>query len=173
MQRPPSFAIYSEAVDEVDRWATNFHLCFSKVSFPGIILPPFVMSYFAYFVTNLGEDAFHLPSLAWYVCSAVECILLYRIFHFFRLPFEWRTPFGYLIACSIQFPCVYFHMMVAACSLNFLIGSCRILMSFAKDIKNDLYFLNKNSETNLNRVQLKVKLSEFIEFHAKIKQLRT
>lgn len=64
-------------------------------------------------------------------------------------------------------------MLVAACSLNFLIGSCCILMSFAKDIKNDLYFLNKNSEIKLNRAELKMKLNEFIEFHVKIKQLRT
>lgn len=98
---------------------------------------------------------------------------IFIFFIFVRLPFEWRTPFGYLIAYFIQFPCAYFQMLVAACSLNILIGSCRILMSFVKDIENDLYSFNKNTETKLNRAELKVQLNEFIEFHVKIKQLRT
>lgn len=91
-----------------------------------------------------------------------------KIFIVFRLPFEWKNPSTFLIAYFIQFPTVYYLILTAGCSLNVLIVSCIILIAFVKDIKNDLEYLKENK---LDETKLLKKLIEFIDFHAKIKQL--
>lgn len=65
VESPISTAINREATEKVDTWAENFYFGFTKIIFPGIVLPLLVMSYFVYFTNSLGSHAFHLPILVW------------------------------------------------------------------------------------------------------------
>lgn len=72
---------------------------------------------------------------------------------FLRLPFNWRTPHGYLIALSIEsivITCIIFSSFPHIC---FFIGSCWSISSFMDDIHSDLAVLivtkkrlNRNDE---------------------------
>lgn len=63
-----SFAaeIYQKSIEKTDKWAKYFYFVFTKITFPGTVLPPLIMSYFAYFKTESGSSAFELPFLVWY-----------------------------------------------------------------------------------------------------------
>lgn len=83
------------------------------------------------------------------------------------MPFDWKNPICYFIVFVTQFVSFYFLLYCCTCIISFLIGSCLILISFTEDMKTQLGSLK---QTNGRLENLKI-LSEFIESHAKAKQL--
>lgn len=83
------------------------------------------------------------------------------------MPFDWKTPICYFIVFVTQFVSFYFLLYCCTCIISFLIGSCWILISFTEDMKTQLGSLK---QTNGHLENQKI-LSEFIESHAKAKQL--
>lgn len=79
------------------------------------------------------------------------------------MPFEWRTPYGYLIALTIEsivITCIIFSSFPHIC---FFIGSCLSISSFMDDIQNDLTALmltkrglNRNDERVLKQSLCKI-----------------
>lgn len=89
-----------------------------------------------------------------------------------RLPFNWKTPSGYLIAFLLQAVSIFCVAQTCACNLNLLFGSCEMLISFTKDIKEQLEYLSflcANNQSEEQQTELKQKLSEFIQFHSTAK----
>lgn len=84
-----------------------------------------------------------------------------------RLPYDWRTPLGCTMAFIHQF--ISFSYLLHCCTIvvTFLIGSCAILQTFTADMKSHLKALNHKRTT---KGQLEI-ISEFVEFHATVKQL--
>lgn len=89
----------------------------------------------------------------------------------FRFPFNWKTPFGYLVAyilnCCATFCVIYGHYMVFC----FLIGSSWLTITCVKDITNDLNNLTVKRLTHESQQQLKRSLINIIQFHSDAKQL--
>ncbi|XP_055297011.1 putative odorant receptor 71a [Sitodiplosis mosellana] len=150
LEDPKSAAIYANVNEKVETWTEITYFALVKLSIPGIMLPKFIISFYLYFSTTLGEDTFSLPFPMW-------------------LPFDWKTPHGYLIAYAIQYAAVYYVFHAAVCHLGFLIGSCEILMAFAMDLKQEFNTLVEKPDEN--QTELKKKLSKFIQFHCSAKQL--
>lgn len=88
-------------------------------------------------------------------------------FHFcsLSLPFDWKTPFGYLFAFVISSNACYAYIFSLCPMIYFLIGSCWLFVEAAEDITEDLSLLQKND------ARLKRQLCDIIRFHAEAKQL--
>lgn len=90
--------------------------------------------------------------------------------NFGRLPFDWRNPLLY----TILFCTLYIEFILAthfiACVASIFAGLCVMLITFAKDLKQDLcsFQLADGAE---NSSEFQVKLCQFVEFHSNVKQL--
>lgn len=90
--------------------------------------------------------------------------------NFGRLPFDWRNPLLY----TILFCTLYIEFILAthfiACVASIFAGLCVMLITFAKDLKQDLcsFQLEDGAE---NSSEFQVKLCQFVEFHSNVKQL--
>lgn len=92
-------------------------------------------------------------------------------FYFIRLPSEWKTPVGYSIVLSIEFTGAYYINHIAACYISTLIASCYIIFNFCDDIKNEIHAFDNGIKFGENNVELMKRVSDFVEFHAAVKQL--
>lgn len=89
-----------------------------------------------------------------------------------RLPFDWHTPFGYFVAAFIQ-------IIAAICTNVFLIGvacpflgACWLIISFSKDITNDLAHLKVRKLSNeKHREKLKQDFCRVFKLHSDAMQL--
>lgn len=90
------------------------------------------------------------------------------------MPFNWRTPLGYLAALSFEYillrsSFVFFHSLVC-----FYIGSCLLLKTFVEDITNDIRSLNAidNKKSDGNRTkEIRTIFANVVQDHAALKQL--
>lgn len=73
-QSQVSRKIYEEMNAFVEKWSYIIDLAFNKVSTASISVPCFVLSYFLYFATDLGQDAFILPFRVWWICLKIYSI---------------------------------------------------------------------------------------------------
>lgn len=65
LKSPTSKSIYMEANIFVEKWSSIIYVLFTKASVPIMILPLLILSYFLYFTTDLGRNAFQLPFVIW------------------------------------------------------------------------------------------------------------
>lgn len=63
-----------------------------------------------------------------------------------RWPFDWRTPFGYLVALIGQCAAAGSMITVSFPFLNMIFGSCWIFIVIAGDITNDVAAFNDTVE---------------------------
>lgn len=66
---PISKKYYEKVSRRIGYWVTFFDITINKLTIPGVMLPSFVMSYFNYYTTDMGGDAFNLPFPMWCVES--------------------------------------------------------------------------------------------------------
>lgn len=82
-----------------------------------------------------------------------------------RLPFDWKNPFGYLVAISMESVGVYYILYSTSCVMGLSVGLSYILISFVKDIKEDL--LQFEGDASMKEKEkaklLPKKLIEFLE----------
>lgn len=89
----------------------------------------------------------------------------------FRLPYDWKSPIGYLVAIfaqflSIRFPIQYIGFFFAFAFSAFMFG-----ISSVKDLKDKLHSINGMTGNKKSRRKMYKKFSEFIRTHANTKQL--
>lgn len=60
---PESKKLYKEESDKVDKWIGLYHTAIVKVTIPLGGLPIAIYSYYTYYTTDMGADAFQLPFL--------------------------------------------------------------------------------------------------------------
>lgn len=63
-----------------------------------------------------------------------------------RMPFDWRTPFGYLIAFSFQAVYCTYALHLTASILVLLFGNCFIMITLADELKEELGTLNESNK---------------------------
>lgn len=88
----------------------------------------------------------------------------------FRMPFNWKTPIGYLVTFSYEYLSIFYVGIFCACNLLFPASFCWLISTFILDIQSELSDLNENYEMSGNSVQLNEKLCRFIELHQIAKQ---
>lgn len=87
------------------------------------------------------------------------------------MPFDWKTPIGYIIALTLQYFGLAYLYSFTAFILSIEIGCYLLAMEFIIDIKNDLNFFNEIAKSKKNQSQLSSRLPDSIQFHIRLKQL--
>lgn len=101
------------------------------------------------------------------VVDSIDCFFFLKK----RLPFDWRTPFGYLIALFIECMAVFSIIQTTIPLTCFFIGSCWILAAFAKDITSDLSGWNVGRLLGQRPAIDKMRLCHIVQIHSDTKQL--
>lgn len=82
------------------------------------------------------------------------------------------TPFGYLVALTIEGIVAISTVLMGAPPLCFLIGACVLLSAFAKDIANDLVNFNANAVVSEHSIAaFKSRFGNILQEFADTKQL--
>lgn len=94
-------------------------------------------------------------------------------FNLSRLPFNWKTPIGYLAAALIQSATITFATELFIIILVKTIGLCLFVTDFALDLEQDLHRFNsdlieRNDErfSTFKRIDMKTKLIHIILFQS-------
>lgn len=95
----------------------------------------------------------------------------------FRMPFNWRTPYGYAIVLFLQIADVSSVLYCATLLFAFFIGSCWLCIVFVKDVANDLDSLNSvnatngNASNNNNDRLMTERFFNVVQYYCDVKQL--
>lgn len=171
-QNPIAEAEYIKINLNIEQISKIFNLLLTKLTTTGIILPCVIITAINYFIFDLGEDSFYLPIPVMYVWNFIsykrdQVITIF----FFRTPFNWKTPFGYLILLSFVCSSVLsmaFCMLPIAC---FVIGSYLLMISIIKDItKNDFRILS-DGISNENFLGMSRQFCSLMQKFSQLKQL--
>lgn len=73
---PASAAIYTDVNERIDKLVPIFMFISVDLTLPPVFLPNFIKSYYLYFFTDSGADAFELPFPNWLVI-----FLVISVFH--------------------------------------------------------------------------------------------
>lgn len=192
---------YTEFNGKLELGSEIFNFVMAKTSFAVSVVPYLFLTIGNYFIFKKGDESYILPFFfreflkkkgnsdsqsAAQISQSVKChqksavidwrkieqILIFGFYHS-RLPFDWKTPLGYLVA--------YFIVSVAAfCTFNcaylfccFLIGSCWLSVTMVTDITSDLDALNVSQITHDTRQKLTRCIINIVQFHSDAKQLRS
>lgn len=68
LQYPSSMALFNKTNRQVENVGEILIIVIAKVSLPCATLPKLLTCFFAYFITDLGNDSFELPFPMWFVC---------------------------------------------------------------------------------------------------------
>lgn len=116
------------------------------------VLPKIIVSISAYFTIELGHTALELPFPCWF-------------------PFDWRSPFGYAVACALEYILIRYVFIFAVFCVCFEIAFALLLTSITNDIKNCVKLLNAKTKAKRRRSKLAEQLGDFVQFHSHTKQL--
>lgn len=89
-----------------------------------------------------------------------------------RIPFNWRSPFGYSIIVTIQYIIEACVLLIAGCAVVFAIGNYLFLITMSKLLlKVRLSSISQNAGDESERRCLIERPIEFLKFHSRVKQL--
>lgn len=88
-----------------------------------------------------------------------------------RLPFPWRSPFGYFIAVGLQIVTTSYVLLFVTSVMSFTLGSFLFAFSFTKDVSNKLRSLNQMAKNGQCEAEISKEFAAFILLHSRIKQL--
>lgn len=92
-------------------------------------------------------------------------------FNILRLPYNWKTPFGYAIAFFGTYAGMSASLFSCTPIMCFVIASCYLIATFLTDIKSDLSGLNASKTRKMNCQKLEKRLSNIIRQFCSIEQL--
>lgn len=88
-----------------------------------------------------------------------------------RFPFDWKSPFEYLMAMAIQIIATTYSFTIAACILSLSVGFTLFLFAMSKVAKISVICINQKAGDKTARKRILEQLIEFLEFHSRMKQL--
>lgn len=153
-QYPTSTAIYKNLDDIIELTCKALHFVLAKISFLGVMLPKLFKTAIYHIFVDSADGQYFLT------CPVM-------------IPFNWQTPFGYLIASFIQFAAAFAVSLSATAVLGFLVGSCWLFIDTIRDITTDFEHFNFNvnrSSGQSNRI-MKMRFCKIIAFYSDAKQL--
>lgn len=94
---------------------------------------------------------------------------------FCRFPFDWKTPFGYLVGVSIQGVSMWSVVFCVHNALCLLVGLCWIMIAFIIDIETEFKTLNKKYRHKngqfIKYKEFRQQFYQIVQFHSDVKQL--
>lgn len=83
-ENPKSTKMYENNVHLVEKVSEIIYFIAINIGVPGFLLPKLIVSYFVYFTTDSGRDAFELPFDMWYAIKRTITVWFFTcssIFH--------------------------------------------------------------------------------------------
>lgn len=147
-----SATIHNDLIERIERMSKFTHLIMVDISTASTLISPLLITFVNYFVYGMGDDSFRFDGALWF-------------------PFDKNKPAGFLMA--VLFQCltvrgVFCCVTPIACVY---IGSCWSIVTFLKDIANDMSLFKKRKLTNANRQALTESFYNFVRFHANVQEL--
>ena len=90
------------------------------------------------------------------------------------MPFEWRTPIGYIVAWAAQFVGCLAIMLACISYYGFIYASCWFFISIAQYITTDLTAVQsvKIHNGNENGAEMRERFYDIIKIYSNAKELR-
>lgn len=88
-----------------------------------------------------------------------------------RLPFDFKSPVGYTVACALECVMCWTQFMISSCLASAGIVAFLLGLAVTKDLTNALCIIQKNIKIKRNRLKGVIKLYRFIELHSSVKEL--
>lgn len=175
--------VYNELTAKIERMFRVLDIYLVKMSLFGVTVPPLLNSAANYYVYDLKDESFLMPrpmmcvgnylEFQWKKYRPDRYLTLMSFFSFLkRLPFDWKTPSGYLVAWIFQFVGYFCTIFYGPAFIGLYLGSCWLFVAFAKDLANDLRQSNGNKISRREYRELKAKFCRTVHLYAKLKQLR-
>lgn len=146
--------MYVELNEKIERMSKHVYSIFVEASLVGLVMPPLLITLVNYFIYDLSEESYFLPTPVMYVNDHFKHYFvgkkLDEILFCKRMPFDWHTPFGYFMTYLTEFGASVATFLCVASIICFLIGSCWLFIHFAKDIADDLSILNAGEISSNN-----------------------
>lgn len=170
-----SHAVYIEVIEKIEKMSKFIHFALFKMSFGSGVLVLLLGPMFNYFILDMGADS--VPDVQYMYLHRNSWITPIKINQISsnshsRLPFDYKTPFGFVLLTLLQFPwsfCLIFSAVPVIC---FLIGSCWLLVSFVKDIQNELDLLHTTAMSEQGRLNVTERFCNLVLTYSNVKQLR-
>lgn len=89
----------------------------------------------------------------------------------FRLPFNWKTLIGYLLAEILIIIYAICSFLIIGNSVCFFCGFCWLYISFADDISSDIIALNDSEVSQRVDKELVERFINIVQLHVDVKQL--
>lgn len=166
--------IYCKSNEKIERMSGLMGKYFAKLQIIPQSIIFFLRANLNYYIFDLGEDSFELPVQAVYVNQTYFLFKRsWKIENFFisRLPFNWKTPLGYSIAFTIEGIVICGQVFSFVPLLSFFIGTCWLMLAFARDLTNQLTHLKYHGQTSRSHGQLKIKFNEILQMYSEARQL--
>lgn len=88
-----------------------------------------------------------------------------------RFPFDWKNPFGFFMATTLQYILASYGLFIGVCILALAIGVYLFGNAMSKCIKEILFAISEHSNAEIDRSVLLEQFIEFIQYHSRVKQL--
>lgn len=171
--------MYIEMNENIEKLSRLMHIALVMGTIIGLCAATLIMTAINYFVNDLEEESYYLPFPVLYVAITIPNvnkkgttnIILTHVKSLFRLPFNWKTPFGYAIALGGFFAALVGTLFEGSATMSFKVGSCWMIITFVKDLKNDLTLLTATDMHNINYGQLKEHFCNVMRQFCVLKQL--
>lgn len=99
----------------------------------------------------------------------IECFFFFLIK---RVPFNWRTPFGYLLYVVFFFVGGFCISISATTTISFATGSFLLFISFVEDATNDLVRLNVDKKSKSHGFEVKTRFHSAVHDYSDLKELK-
>lgn len=174
--KPMSTILYTELNDKIESASEWSLFILVKTVFAGTVLPLLYVCSMNFYVYDLGEDSFYLPWPMLWVPTAfprnTHIKLKHITIHFSRLPFDWRTPFGYLVTLAAEYTSINSAVFGFTPIISFFIGSGWFAIWIVKDITSDLAALkDQQVSTKRRQKELKKKFYYIVRFYSDAREL--
>lgn len=93
------------------------------------------------------------------------------VFVYFRVPFDWRSPFGYIMYLMFYVPGIFCVIYAAVPPICFYAGSCLLFIAFVQDIEDDLNVLMVKNSDGTHDAKLKAQFFEIVQVYSEVKEL--
>lgn len=91
------------------------------------------------------------------------------------MPFNWKTPFGYLMCTCLETVSMFSSAVLFVTILTLTIGFCILADAFVSDLEENLRELQEDlliteKMRTKNEIAIKKKVIDFIQFHSEARE---
>lgn len=169
-------AIFADLNEKIEKNSKILHFIFVELTTIGIEVPALLVTLNNFFILNLNDESYYLSFPVMYVhcacmfeyfdkmnkvyCRSNIFYIIGFVFSFLlapRLPFNWKTPFGYLAVSIIFMASTYTSVSSCIPTVCLAVGSGLMGISNATVITSqvtELHELSKKSQKNAKKMNL-------------------